>query len=67
MEDYEEALMNEKITEEDLYQENDQGGCNLRSMIVAPSKKSSVLAKDPAPATKNIAIPPRNMVTIIKQ
>ena len=37
--DYEEALMNEQITEEALYHENDQGGYNLRSKIVAPAKK----------------------------
>ena len=38
--DYEEALMNEHITKEALYQVDDQGGYNLRSRIVAPPKKS---------------------------
>ena len=43
--DYEEALMNEQIIEEGLYQADDQGGYNLRSEIVAPPKKSFVPAK----------------------
>ena len=32
----EESLMNEQINEESLYQEDDQGGYNLRSRIVPP-------------------------------
>ena len=43
---YEETIMNEHITEEALYQEDDQGGYNLRSRIVAPVNKSSIPTKD---------------------
>ena len=43
--DYEEALMNEKIMEEYLYQEDDHEGYNLRSRLVAPPKKNVVPAK----------------------
>ena len=61
-EDYEEALMNEQITEEALYQEDDQGGYNLRSRIVALAKKSPAPTKQPAPPTKKIAAPAKKMV-----
>ena len=58
---YEETLINEKITEESLYQEDDQGGYNLRSMIVSPGKKSHVPTKYPAPLAKKIASPAKKM------
>ena len=34
--DYEEALMNEQIIEETLYQADDQEGYNLRSRLLLP-------------------------------
>ena len=53
-EDYEEALMNENIMEGSLYQEDDQEGYNLRSIIVSPVKKSPTPIEHPAPPTKKI-------------
>ena len=52
---YEETLMNEQITEESLYQADDQEGYNLRSRIVAPIKKSHAPAKQPTSHVRNIA------------
>ena len=50
--DYEEALINEHITEESLYRVDDQGGYNLRPkptapkhFIVTPIKKNHVPTK----------------------
>ena len=64
---YEEALVNEQITEESLYQEDDQGGYNLRSRIVAPGKKSHLPTKQSAPLAKKIAAPAKKMATPPKQ
>ena len=63
---YEESLMNEQITEEALYQEDDQGGYNLRSRIVAPVNKSRIPTKVPVPPAKKIADPPKKMVAPLK-
>ena len=52
--DYEEALMNEQIMEESLYQADDQEGYNLRSIIVAPMKKNPTLIKKPIVNAKRI-------------
>ena len=60
--DYEEALMNEQIMEESLYQVNDQEGYNLRSRIVAPTKKGPTLTKQPSPPSKNIVAPAKKMI-----
>ena len=67
--DYEESLMNEHITEESLYQEDDQGGYNLRSkpsakkhLIVAPRKKNNIPTKQPASLVKKIAAPAKKIV-----
>ena len=65
--DYEESLMNEQITEESLYQEDDQGGYNLSSRIVAPRKKSHVPTNWPAPLAKNIVVPIKKMDAPPKQ
>ena len=54
--------MNEQIIEESLYQEDDQGGYNLRSRIVAPRKKSPVPTKNYAPPSKNIIASTMKMV-----
>ena len=64
--EYEEALMNEQISEEAVYQVDDQGGYNLRSRLISPPKKNVVLAKQPAPA-KKVSILPKKMVVIPKQ
>ena len=53
--DYEEALMNEQIMEESLYQEDDQEGYNLRSRIVAPIKKTPTPTKQFVPQARKIA------------
>ena len=65
--EYEEALMNEQIIEEALYEEDDQGGYNLRSRFVAPPKKNVVPAKQPATLAKRIVVPPKKMATNPKQ
>ena len=37
---YEEALIDEQITEEVVYQVDGQGGYNLRSRLISPLKKN---------------------------
>ena len=64
---YEEALMNEQIMEESLYQVDDQEGYNLRSRIVAPVKKSPAPTKQPTPPAKKIVAPTKKMVAPPKQ
>ena len=59
--------MNEQITEEALYQADDQGGYNLMSMLVSPPKKNDVPAKHPATPAKMIVVPPKKMVATPKQ
>ena len=59
--DYEESLMNEQITEESLYQEDDQGGYNLSSNIVSPKKKSPIPTKKPTYLAKKSAAPIKKM------
>ena len=61
---YEESLINEQITEESLYQEDDQGGYNLRSkptaqkpLIVSPRKKNPVPTKQFSSHVKKIIAP----------
>ena len=52
--EYEEALIDEKISEETVYQADGQGGYNLRFKLVAPLKKNVVPTKQPdAPAKKD--------------
>ena len=65
--EYEEALMNEQIMEEYLYQVDDQEGYNLRSRIVAPVKKSPAPTKHPAPPTKKIVAPAKRLAAPPKQ
>ena len=65
--DYEEALRNEQITEESLYQEDDQGGYNLRSEIVAPRKKNPGPTKQSASPVKKIAAPAKKIAAPSKQ
>ena len=72
--DYEEALINEHITEESLYQVDDQGGYNLRSkpaaqkrLIVAPVKKNPVPTKQSASPVKKIAAPAKKIAAPSKQ
>ena len=64
---YEESLMNENITEEFLYQADDQWGYNLRSRIFAPGKKNPVPTKQSASPVKNIAAHTKNTVAPPKQ
>ena len=72
--DYKEALMNEQIIEESLYQADDQGGYNLRSkpaaqkrLIVAPVKKNPVPTKQSASPVKKIAAPAKKIAAPSKQ
>ena len=56
--EYEEALIDEQITEEAIYQADGQGGYQLRSRLVAPLKKTVVHVKQPAtPARKVVVLP----------
>ena len=66
-EDYEEALMDEHINEEAVYQVDDQGGYNLRSRMTAPPKKNVVPAKQPFALAKRVIVPPKKMAIIPKQ
>ena len=43
--EYEEALIDEQITEEAVYQDNGQGAYKLRSRLVSPLKKNVVPVK----------------------
>ena len=65
--EYEEALMDEHISEEVVYQEFDQGGYSLRSRMIAPPKKNVVPAKQPTALAKKVTVPPKMMVVIPKQ
>ena len=65
--DYEEALINEQITEESLNQVDDKGGYNLRSRIVSPRKKSPVPTKQSSPPAKKIVAPAKKMDAPPKQ
>ena len=65
-EEYEEALIDEQINEEAVYQEDGQGGYNMRSRMVAPPKKNVVPAKQPAAPAKKATILPKKMVFIPK-
>ena len=59
--------MDEQISEEAVYQEDDQGGYSLRSRMIAPPKKNVVPAKQPTALAKKVTVPPKMMVVIPKQ
>ena len=66
--------MNKQITEESLYQADDQGGYNLRSkptaqkpLIVSLGKKNPVPTKQSASPVKNIVSPTKKIVAPSKQ
>ena len=54
--EYEEALIDEQISEEAVYQEDGQGGYNLRSRMVSPPRKNVVPAKQPAAPAKKVTV-----------
>ena len=63
-EEYEEALIDEQITEEVVYQADGQGGNNLRSRLVAPLKKNVAPIKQLyAPARKVVVLPKKVVVS----
>ena len=64
--EYEEALIDEQISKEVVYQDDGQGGYNLRSRLVAPLKKTVVPTKQPAAPTKKATVLPKKMVVIPK-
>ena len=64
--EYEEALIDEHINEETVYQVYGQGGYNIRSMLVAPLKKNVVTFKQPAAPAKRATVLPKKMVVISK-
>ena len=65
-EEYEEALIDEQISEEAVYQEYGQGGYNMRSRLVAPPKNNVVPVKQCAALAKKDTILPNKMVVIPK-
>ena len=64
--EYEEALIDEQINEEVVYQADGQGGYNLRSRLVAPLKKNAIPFKQPTAPAKKALILPKKMVVISK-
>ena len=64
--EYEEALIDEQIGEEAVYQADGQGGYNLRSRLVAPLKKNDVPVKQPAAPAKKATVLPKKVAIISK-
>ena len=64
---YEEALIDEQITEEAVYQDNGQGGYQLRSRLVAPLKKNAVPIKKPVAPARKVAILPKKVAVPSKE
>ena len=64
--EYEEALIDDQITEEALYQDDGQGGYKLRSRLVTPPKKNVVTVKQPATPTRNVAVITKKVVVTSK-
>ena len=65
--EYEEALMDEKVSEEAVYQAYDQEGYNLWSKLISPPKKNVVPTKKHATLAKRIVVPPKKMAATPKQ
>ena len=59
--------MDDQVSEEAVYQADDQGGYNMKSRIIAPPKKMVVPAKKPATPAKKVTVPPKKMAIIPKQ
>ena len=57
--EYEEALIDEQITEEVVYQADGQGGYQLRFKLVSPLKKNDVPIKQPATPAKKVVVLPK--------
>ena len=64
--EYEEALINEQITEEDVYQADGKGGYQIRSRLVSPLKKNVVPVKQPATPTRKVVVLPKKVVVTSK-
>ena len=60
--EYEEALIDEKIIEEAIYQANAQGGYQLRSRLVSPLKKNDVPIKLHVAPTRKVVVFPKKVV-----
>ena len=60
--EYEEALTDEHITEEAVYQVDGQGGYQLRSRLVAPFKKNVVPVKQPTAPVRKVVVLPKKVV-----
>ena len=61
-EEYEESLIDEQITEEAVYQEDGQGGYNLRSRLVSPLKKNVVPIKQSIAHARKVVVLPKKVV-----
>ena len=66
-EEYEESLIDEHISEEFVYQDDGQGGYNLRSRMVSPLKKNVVSVKHPATHTRKVVVLPKKVVVPSKE
>ena len=62
-EEYEEAIIDEQISEEAVYQEDGQGGYNLRSRLIASPNKNVVLAKQPTALAKKVTVLPKKWLS----
>ena len=63
---YEEALVDEQISEGAVYQDYGQEWYNLRSRLVAPLKKNAVPIKQPATPAKKAPVLQKKMAIIPK-
>ena len=61
-EEYEEALIDEQITEEVVYQDDGQGGYKPRYRLVSPLKNNVVPVKPPATPSRKVVVLPKKVV-----
>ena len=64
--EYEEALIDEKIIEEVIYQADGQGEYNLRFRLVSPLKKNAGPVKQTAAPSKKVVVLPKKGAVISK-
>ena len=60
--EYEEALIDEQIAEEAVYQADGQGGYKMRSRLVSPLKKNDVPVKHLVAPARKVVVLPKKMV-----
>ena len=60
--EYEEALIDEQIVEEAIYQDDSQEGYQLRSRLVSPLKKKALPIKQPAAPARKVVLPKKVVI-----